>query len=108
MFLGSATDEQAPPESRIRELLGLDPAAREFTVAYGSDQEPDGEIAILTRSILQVMIDLAGQIEVPETDVAERRVYRTQRSAERQRMFPPLVAASTGTAAPGDSCAAVQ
>jgi hypothetical protein len=108
MYLGPSTDEPAQPGRRVRDLLGLDLAAREFTVVYGSHEESEGEIAILTRSILQVMVDLAGQIEVPAADVAEGRVYRTPRSAERQRMFPPLIAVSTGSAPAGDAYAAVQ
>ena len=64
-----------PPGRRIRELLGLDPVEREFTVVYGSFPEPDTEIAILTRSILQILIDLASQIDVPAVDIAEGRVY---------------------------------
>jgi hypothetical protein len=107
MFLGPSTDEP-PPGRRIRDLLGLDPVAREFTVVYGSRGEPDGDIAILTRSILQVMIDLASQIEVPAADVAEGHVHRPQRSTEQQRMFPPLIAVSNGTAPSADAYAAVQ
>jgi hypothetical protein len=58
-------------------------------VVYGSFPEPDAEVAILTRSILQIMIDLASQIEVPAADIAEGRVYRPERTPEQERMFPP-------------------
>jgi len=108
MFLRPSSGEAEPIARRIRELLGLDPAAREFTVVYGSFPEPDAEIAILTRSILQVMIDLASQIDVPADDVAEGRVYRPERTVEQERMFPRLVAIRTGDAAPDGAYVAVR
>lgn len=109
MFLRpSSEDAVAPSTGRIRELLGLDPAAREFTVVYGSFSEPDGDIAILSRSVLQIMIDFAAQIDVPASDVAEGRVYRPERTAEQERMFPPLLKVRTGASPPEDAHAAVR
>jgi hypothetical protein len=108
MFLRPTSDEATPLGSRIRELLGLAPAKREFTVVYGSFPEPDGEIAILSRSILQVMIDLAAQIDVPASDVAEGRVYRPQRTPDQERMFPSLLTVHTGASPPGDAHTAVR
>ena len=108
MFFRPSSDEAEPLTRRIRELLGLDPAAREFTIVYGSFSEPDGEIAILPRSILQVMIDLASHIDVPAADVAEERVYRPERTAEQERMFPPLITVNTGASAPVDANVAVR
>lgn len=108
MFFRPSGGEVEPLTRSIRELLGLDPAAREFTVVYGSFPEPDGEIAILTRSILQVMIDLASQIDVPAADVAEGRVYRPERTVEQERMFPPLVTVHTGASPPEGAYVAVR
>jgi hypothetical protein len=108
MFFRPSSDEAEPLARRIRELLGLDPVAREFTVVYGTFPEPDAEIAILTRSILQVMIDLASQIDVPAADIAEGRVYSPQRTPEQQRLFPPLFAIQTGSVPPEDAYAAVR
>jgi hypothetical protein len=108
MFFRPSSDEADPIARSIRALLGLDPAAREFTVVYGSFPEPDGEIAILTRSILQVMIDLASQMDVPAADIAEGRVYAPQRTVEQERMFPPLVTVRTGDSPPERAYVAVR
>jgi hypothetical protein len=108
MFFRPSSAEAEPPGRSIRELLGLDPATREFTVVYGSFPEPDAQIAILTRSILQVMIDLASQIDVPAADIAEGRVYSPQRTLEQERMFPPLVAVHTGASPPEGAHVAVR
>jgi hypothetical protein len=60
-----------------RKVLGLDPLAREFRVIYGSFSTSDKEIAILTRSVLEIIADLASYIEVPDVHVAEKRVNPT-------------------------------
>ena len=60
-----------------RELLGLDPAAREFQVVYGSVPANDMQIAILSRSILEILVDLSSFIGVPEAHVTDRRVTPT-------------------------------
>jgi hypothetical protein len=60
-----------------RQLMGLDPASREFEVVYGSVAASNTQIAILSRSILEILIDLSSAIAVPEAHVAERRVTPT-------------------------------
>ncbi|MFN9031546.1 MAG: hypothetical protein ACK54C_13610 [Betaproteobacteria bacterium] len=107
MFIRPPSPESAASSRRIRELLGLDESGLEFRVESGSFPEDRNEIAILTRSILQVMIDLASVIDVPAADVAEGRVFSPQRSAEQQRLFPPLLTVHHGPAAPRDAYVAV-
>jgi hypothetical protein len=48
-----------------------------FKVVYGSLPTSDKEIAILSRSMLQIIIDLASYIGVPSVHVAEKRVNPT-------------------------------
>jgi len=60
--------------TEVRKMLGLDPKGREFRVVYGSISSGEKEIAILSRSVLQVILNLASYIEVPETHVGEKRV----------------------------------
>jgi hypothetical protein len=60
-----------------RQLMGLDPTARDFQVVYGSVAANDKQVAILTRSILEILIDLSSFIAVPEAHVADRRVAPT-------------------------------
>jgi hypothetical protein len=61
----------------VRQMLGLDPAGREFQVVYGSVAANDTQIAILSRSILEILVDLSSFIDVPEAHVADRRVTPT-------------------------------
>jgi hypothetical protein len=60
--------------TEVKKMLGLDPQSREFIVVYGAVQTNNKEIAILSRSMLQVLNDLACYIEVPELEVTENRV----------------------------------
>ena len=61
----------------VRQMLGLDPQGGEFRVVYGSVAANDKELAMLTRSILDILIDMASFISVPEAHVQERRVAPT-------------------------------
>jgi hypothetical protein len=71
---------------KIRELLGLDPKAKE---------------------LVRILVDFASCIDVPSTDAAEGRVFTPDRSAEQLRVFPPLLRVHTGETAPPDAYTAV-
>jgi len=60
--------------TELRRLLKLDPQAAEFNLAFGSAAANDRELAVLTRSLLQIMMLLAVQVDVPPTDLSEGRV----------------------------------
>ena len=75
MLLRSPVDAaMGTRHARIRELLALRPGQREYDVAYGSFAKSDAEVAMLSRSMLQVMIDVASTVETPPDDVAQGRV----------------------------------
>jgi len=57
----------------LNSLLGLQLGEKEISVTYGVIPKGDHEIALLTRSMLQIMIELATQIDVPPQHVAEGR-----------------------------------
>jgi hypothetical protein len=66
--------QHPPPEivEALREfegLLGLRPESSELKVRYGSIPETDQELALQTRSLLQIMVALATQIDVPPEHV---------------------------------------
>jgi hypothetical protein len=56
----------------VRQILGLDPTAQDLRVVYGSVAANNKELAILSRSILEVLVDLASVISVPEALQATR------------------------------------
>lgn len=54
-------------------LLGLDPEKREFNLVYGSTASSDAEIAMLTRSMLDIIAELAQYVEIPRHHIEENR-----------------------------------
>ncbi len=63
--------------AELDQLLGLRPGARETKVVYGLLPKSDTEVAMLTRSMLQIMIDFATQIDVPPEHVQDGRTLPT-------------------------------
>jgi len=65
-------EAQAATE-RIRDLMGLSQEADVFNVVYGSESLGGTQIAMLTRSLFELLFELGRQIDVPEEHVAEGR-----------------------------------
>lgn len=71
----------------LSKLLGLQPGLREIEISYGFLPRSKSEIAMITYSMLQIMIKLATQVDVPPEDVAEGRTvpsFVTSKSGEEQ------------------------
>ena len=92
----------------VRKLLGLDPKAEEFRVVYGSVATDDTEIAILTRSMLEILIDLASYIEVPPGNAMEQRTFPTPApEVVNGAPLAPLIRIFSSLQSPRDAFAAV-
>ena len=63
--------------AEVRKLLGVDPQTDEFSVVYGSVAANDKEIALLTRSMLEIITDLSSYIDVPTANVEQKRTFPT-------------------------------
>jgi hypothetical protein len=57
----------------LRQLLHLDPDAKELKLVFGSAAANDKELAVLTRSLLHIMNTMAAQVEVPVEHVTAGR-----------------------------------
>jgi hypothetical protein len=67
------TPENEAVSREIKQILGLAQEQQEITVTYGHLPRNNQEIAMLTRSTLQVMVNLATHIDVPAEHVADGR-----------------------------------
>jgi hypothetical protein len=103
------TDEPAAEIAEIGNLLKLDPEEREFRIVYGGVRKSSDEIAVLTRSMMQIMIELGTQIQVPDDHVAAGRT-RASLLEEQPTDFDlgPLIAIRSGPSRPDRTYAAVQ
>jgi hypothetical protein len=74
IVLGASEDPEIAAKSReIRSILGLKPDLQEFKVYYGGYSGKNDEIPMITRSMLELMLELAAIVRVPASDVAEGR-----------------------------------
>ncbi len=103
----AAVPEQVLEDSRtVRTLLGLKDDATEFSVTFGSIPRNDLEIAVETRSMLELMLELATGVDVPPADLAEGRAL-SGLTAPGETPPEPLLHVRCGKSAPPDAFAAV-
>lgn len=57
----------------VRRLLGLHPEATEFELVFGPTPASDREIAVQTRSLVQILLEVGGHVSVPAAHIAEGR-----------------------------------
>ena len=94
--------------AEVRKILGVDPQANQFNVVYGSIPRDGKEIAILTRSLLEVIIDLSADIEVPAAHVEEKRVSPTHvEETVAGEKIVPLIQIHSSSGKPGDAFVSV-
>ena len=107
-FREPQTGEAAENLKRALHLLGLNPDGREFRIVHGYLAETDTEIAMVSRSMMQIMSDYASYIEVPDADIKEGRVYQTDaEEGETGIAFPSLIRVHCGDSKPDDAFIAV-
>jgi hypothetical protein len=89
-------------------ILGLDPDTKEFKVVFGAVPNDKKEIAMVTRSIFEVLLDIASTISVPETHVTERRVGATpEGDLGLHGTIAPLIRITSSNERPSDAFVAI-
>jgi hypothetical protein len=56
--------------AEVRRVLRLDPERSEFRITFGATAENPGEVAILSRSVIRILMELATYVEVPPEHLA--------------------------------------
>jgi hypothetical protein len=94
---------------RAKRILGLNPEVQEFKVSYGAIPQDDQEIAILSRSMLEILQELASYIDVPEIHVIEQRAApNLVDDKEMAGDIPHLLRVQSDSEKPADAFVAVQ
>lgn len=106
-FRGAANSGLEADISRARELLGIRPSP-EFNLVYGAVQRNDAEIALLTRSMLEILLDFSNCIDVPPNHIAEGRASPGYAAAPDGTAFQRLATIHSGPRPPADAYTAVQ
>jgi hypothetical protein len=93
----------------VFDTLRLKPDKGEVTLSFGATQRTPNDIAVLSRSMVEILVHIAAGIEVPAQDVANGRTFASlevpQAPTAQDR---PIVAIHSGKDQPSGAYAAVQ
>ena len=93
----------------VMEALGLNPKRDEFPLTFGLLQRSPDEVALLTRSMQEILSELSAGVEVPEQDLSEgRATTRPLSDPDADPRSYPLVRIQAGSGRPPDAYAAVR
>jgi len=93
----------------VHRTLNLSPKEGEVVLTYGALQRSGNELAVLSRSMLQIISHLAADVEVPPEDVADGRTFaNTETGSDPNPLDTPQVRIHSGATAPSDAFAAVR
>jgi len=98
-FRRDLPDETLKDILYVRETLELDPEAVNLTLRFGAVQANDRELAILTRSMLEVLVAISIGVDVPPEDVEMNRAT----PAPTGPGFDPLIRIRSGEEKPEDA-----
>ena len=105
---GAASAEMGSDQRFVAQALGLK-AADEYRLVFGALPGSGDEIAMLTRSMLEIMAEIGSGIDVPETDVEEQRVAPAPTfEGALATALPPILRVRCTPGKPGDAYAAAQ
>jgi hypothetical protein len=105
---GTLTPEIAQDRQTVREILGLRQDLDEVRIVFGSAPRDDGEIAMVTRSMLEMLYDLSASIDVPPSHVEEGRTFGTKVfDTDGPDGYRPMIRVLNGSKRPGDAFVAI-
>jgi len=103
--------EVAAEIDSVKKLLGLSADEHEFQVVYGEPGANDREIAILTRSMMEILSELASYIDIPASHLAEHRAtadIAVENDTEAALGVEPLIRIQSSPQRPDDAFVAVK
>jgi hypothetical protein len=94
----------------VTRTLGINPGGNgELTLTFGKTPRNDREIAVLTKSMLGILLEVASGIDVPTAHVAEGRTAPSTRIASAQEVRDrPLIRILSGANPPTGAFSAVR
>jgi hypothetical protein len=109
MFSAAADPQLAEKQHEIANILHLKLGIRRFEIHYGGYSGSGSEISMMTRSMVQIMQEVAAVVRVPASDIA---AGRTTRGASDESLLQPrdpsLLDIASGISPPSDAFVTVQ
>ncbi len=101
---GGPSEQRQDYTAEIREILGVEPNMGEYKLVFGRHSSAPNEIAMLTRSILEMLVTLSLWVDVPPEYVTSGRVRPTPDPGIMEKYgFKPLIKVRSSTARPESS-----
>jgi hypothetical protein len=95
--------------AEAKQLLGLEPGANRFNVTWGAISNGPTNLAFETRSMVELMVVLAANVQVPEKDLEEGRVPKLKSiPKDNTSGLTPLMTIRSGSSAPSDAYASCE
>jgi len=109
-FRERADAETAEDIAFVWKALGIDPGVRELRLGFGALRTSGSEIALLTRSIMEILVELSSGVEVPAQHLAEGRARPLQREHgdSGAKNSYPVARVLAGEGPPADAYVAVR
>jgi hypothetical protein len=108
IVLRAEPDEKDALEAiaHFKRILKLNPDASEFSIVYGTVPPSTKEIAILTRSMLEILYESAAGVDVPASDLEEKRATKPRLLGDEQTPGHLRVHVHSGKSKPDPGVAA--
>jgi hypothetical protein len=100
--------EIAEKGAEIRRLLKLAPDQQKFTLAYSPVRGTENELAVTSRSMLQIMQAFASYLDVPEAHLKDQSAWPSLENATTPESRQQRVRIHSGKEKPANSFAAVR
>jgi hypothetical protein len=84
-------EADAANAKKVRELLHLNLDAQEFKLSFAAQQQDDKEIAMLTRSMWEILAEASAGVEMPSSDVEEGRVLKMDLPGASSELGPQFI-----------------
>ena len=101
-FLDDPEGDSNTAKQQIQHILNLDPSLSAYRVVFSQTRKNHAELAIHTRSIMEMLIELSAFIDRPESHVAQGYI---EKSPDEDPTYPPLIHIRTSTKEPGPAYA---
>jgi hypothetical protein len=102
-------DEIIKSRREINRLLGIDDQVDQITITFGVKPKIKNEVALLTRSMLRMMLYLSTTIEVPESHLVEQLTYPINfQPGEEETKLGLIMRINSGTEEPERAFASVK
>ncbi len=109
VFSGRRSPEVEQDAELVRRILNLTPENGEVTLTFGALQRSANELAVLSRSMLEILLELAARIEVPTQHATDGRTFaNVEIGPDAHPRDRPIVHIHAGASPPGDAFAVVR